>query len=454
MTTLRHPTAPAGAGQPARQALFKDRHFTWLLSGGLLSMLGDQFTLVALPWLVLKMSGDPVVLGTVIAMMGVPRAAFLLIGGALVDRHSPKQVMMVTKYANTALLGTLALLVWTGTLTLPLLYGLALGIGLATAFSVPAGTSMLPRVVAPAQLPAANGLMMGLRQATFFLGPLLAGLLFALSSDQATAPGQIADAGPLAVAFGFDALTFLLSAWTLSKVAQRPLEGAPQAGQAGQAVLAAVAEGLKTFWRDVPLRSCLLYWSAVALLITGPIQIALPLLADSVPTLGAAALGSMLAAHGGGTLLGMAMAGRHPTWRLKNLGLTMLAVDALVALLFMPMGLITATWQGAALLLVIGLLGGFMQVAIFTWIQRRVAPAMLGRAMSLFMFIFLGLAPLSSAATGWLMRGIGLPQLFVGSGACLLAIVALALAGPRMRQVSDATSDTAHDKADGKPQEA
>ena len=439
MTTLRHSPAPAGTGRPARPALFKDRSFNWLLAGGLLSMLGDQFTLVALPWLVLKMTGDPLVLGTVIAMMGMPRAAFLLIGGALVDRHSPKQVMMVTKYANTALLGALALLVWTGTLTLPLLYGLLLGIGLATAFSVPAGSSMLPRVVAPHQLAAANGLMLGLRQATFFLGPLLAGLLFALSSAEGPAPGQIADARPLAAAFGFDALTFLVSAWTLSRVVQLPL--AAQA-QAGQAVLAAVAEGLKTFWRDVPLRSCLLYWSAVALLITGPIQIALPLLADSVPTLGAAALGSMLAAHGGGTLLGMAVAARHPTWRLRNLGLTILAVDALVALLFMPMGLITAAWQGAALLLLIGLLGGFIQVAVFTWIQRRVAPAMLGRAMSLFMFIFLGLAPLSSAVTGWLMRDIGLPQLFVGSGTCLLAIVALALAGPRMRQVTDTPGNT------------
>ena len=447
MTTLRHSTAPAGAGEAAPRALFKDRNFTWLLSGGLLSMLGDQFTFVALPWLVLKMSGDPLVLGTVMAMIGVPRAAFLLIGGALVDRHSPKEVMMVTKYANTVLLGVLAALVWTGALTLPLLYGLSLGIGLATAFSVPAGSSMLPRVVAPAQLAAANGLMLGLRQATFFLGPLLAGLLFALSSGKSAAPGQITDAGPLALAFGFDALTFLVSAWTLSKVVQLPL--AAQA-QAGQAVLASVAEGLGTFWRDVPLRSCLLYWSAVALLITGPIQIALPLLADSVPTLGAAALGTMLAAHGGGTLLGMAVAGKHPTWRLKNLGLTILAVDALVALLFMPTGGISATWQGATMLLLIGLLGGFMQVAVFTWIQRRVAPAMLGRAMSLFMFIFLGLAPLSSAVTGWLMRGISLTHLFVGCGACLLAIVALALAGPRMRQVTDTPIDKPH----GKPQEA
>jgi len=437
MTTLRHPTTPAGAGRPARQALFKDRNFNWLTAGAVLSMLGDQFTLVALPWLVLKMSGDPMVLGTVIAMIGVPRAAFLLIGGALVDRHSPKQVLMVTKHVNTVLLGALALLVWTSALTLPILYLLALGIGLATAFSVPSASSMLPRVVAPSQLPAANGLMLGLRQATFFLGPLLAGVLFALSSGRA-APGQIADAGALAVAFGFDALSFAVSAWTLAKVVQRPLDAKPSAGQA---VLAAVAEGLKSFWRDRPLRTCLLYWSAVAVLITGPIQIALPLLADSIPTLGAAALASMLAAHGAGTLLGMAVAGRHPNLRVGSLGLTMLAFDAIVALLFMPMGLITASWQGVGLLLAIGLLGGFMQVAVFTWVQRRVAPAMLGRAMSLFMFIFLGLAPLSAAVTGWLMRGIALQHLFLGCGAALLAVVALALLGSPMRQVTETPAE-------------
>ncbi|WP_284620010.1 MFS transporter [Aquabacterium humicola] len=419
---------------PPRGALLRDRNVAWLVGGGLLSMLGDQFTLVALPWLVLQLSRDPLVLGTVIAMMGVPRAAFLLIGGALVDRHSPKRVMMVTKHVNTVLLAALAVLVWTGTLTLPLLYVLALGIGLATAFSIPAGTAMLPQVVERTQLAAANGLMLGLRQLTMFLGPVLAALLIWLSAEPAaaTGPGRIADARGLTLAFAFDALTFAVSAWTLPKVRMRHATPAVP-----QAVLAAVAEGLRTVWRDVPLRSCLLYWAAVALLITGPIHIALPLLADAVPAIGGAGFGVLLAAHGAGTLVGMAIAGARPHWRLGSLGLTMLAVDALVALLFMPMGRIGATWQGGALLLAIGVLGGFMQVAIFTWIQQRVAPAMLGRAMSLFMFIFVGLAPLSSALTGWLMRGLRLDMLFLGCGVALLAVVVIALAGTRLRHVSE-----------------
>ena len=58
----------------ARAALFQDRNFRWLLSGSILSMLGDQFTLIALPWLVLKMTGDTLMLGAVLAVISVPRA--------------------------------------------------------------------------------------------------------------------------------------------------------------------------------------------------------------------------------------------------------------------------------------------------------------------------------------------------------------------------------------------
>jgi len=67
-----------------------------------------------------------------------------------------------------------------------------------------------------------------------------------------------------------------------------------------------------------------------------------------------------------------------------------------------------------------------------------VPPALIGRAMSLFMFIFMGLAPMSAAVTGWVMRGITLAQLFAGCGAALVVLAVLAFAGSQMRNVSDA----------------
>lgn len=447
------PRAPAGPPSPdLRAALLQDRNFRWLTGGAFLSMLGDQFTLIALPWLVLQMTGDTLVLGTVLALVSVPRALFILIGGALVDRHSPKAVLMVTKYINFVLLAVLAALVLAGSLTLWMVYALSLGIGLATAFSIPAGTAMMPHVVARHQLQAANGINLGLRQLTMFLGPLLAGVLIALFGDATAAQaggesGARANATGIGLAFALDALSFAVSAWTLAKVQARGDAGAtPAAAMAAappQAVLASVWQGLVHFWRDHELRTCFLYWSAIALFIMGPIHIAIPVLASSTPALGAAAFGSIVGAHGAGTLLGMVISGAVPRLRIGSLGMTILAFDAVIGALFMPLGLITAVWQGAVLMLVIGLLGGFMQVSVFTWIQQRVPPVLLGRAMSLFMFIFMGLAPISAAVTGWLMKSVTLAQLFAASGGTLVVLAALAFVLTPMRRVTDAAAPAA-----------
>jgi hypothetical protein len=57
--------------------------------------------------------------------------------------------------------------------------------------------------------------------------------------------------------------------------------------------------------------------------------------------------------------------------------------------------------------------------------------------MALFMFIFMGVAPMSSSLTGWLMRSVSLPQLFAVSGGLLVAIVLLTFGLSGMRAVSD-----------------
>jgi len=67
-----------------------------------------------------------------------------------------------------------------------------------------------------------------------------------------------------------------------------------------------------------------------------------------------------------------------------------------------------------------------------------VPPAMLGRSMSLFMFIFMGLVPVASAAAGWLLRVMSLPQLFGGSGLLLVTAAVLAWVGTPIRGVDEA----------------
>jgi len=421
-----------------RAALFQDRNFRWLLAGGAMSMLGDQFTLIALPWLVLKLTGDPFALGLVIAMMSVPRAIFMLLGGALVDRYTPKRIMMLSKYASAVLLGALSALVLSGhALPMPLLYALALAIGFTQAFAIPAGTAIMPQVIDGARLQAANGIMMGLRQLTMLAGPVLAALLIALSGDGG---GAIADGRGLGIAFAIDCASFVLSAWTLTRVKMLADTGARAAEPNGaRALFRSVGAGLTMVWRDTALRTCFLYWSLIAVLVGGAMQVALPLLA-SRNLHGAGALGVLIGAHGVGTLLGMALSGLGQRLRLASFGTTILLVDGAAGLLLMPLGAITAPWHGAVLLLLVGILGGFMQIAVFTWIQRRVPPQMLGRAMSIFMFIFMGLAPLSAAAIGALLVHISLTQLFLGGGVLMVLIAALAYGLTPMRTITAAST--------------
>jgi hypothetical protein len=428
----------ASQGAPGA-SLFRHRSFAWLVSGSFITLLGDQFSLIALPWLVLRMTGDTLQLGLVLAAMGVPRAVFMLVGGALVDRHSPRQALMWSKHACTVLLLVLGGLVIAGELSLPLLYLLSFGLGLAMAFSIPAGSSMLPHVVPPAQLQAANGIVLGLRQLTMFIGPVLAGLTIA-GLEGPGAVGTDTAAFGIGVAFLVDAASFALSAFTLSRVTVRPAP--PQPPRRG-GVWQCVGEGLSTAWNDKALRSCFLYWGAVALLVTGPMQVALPVLASRLPGATANALGLLAGAHGAGTLLGMVLAGARPGWRAGTMGSTLLLVDLVVGLLFMPMGHIGGVGPGLPLLLAIGVLGGFMQVAIFTWMQRRVPPQMLGRTMSIFMFIFLGVAPLSGALTGWVMRGVELATLFTACGAALVLAVMVAACFTRIRHIDHAPAGAA-----------
>src|SRR6185437_6059218 len=146
--------SPMSSATPQASPL-AHRDFRLLFAGSAISALGDQFTLVALPWLVL-------------AAMALPRAAFMLIGGAVVDRLSPRRVLLWARAINAVLIGVLTLLVFAGAIRMPVVYALALGIGLSTAFAYPAGSALLPSLLPPQQLQAANALMMGARQLSLF----------------------------------------------------------------------------------------------------------------------------------------------------------------------------------------------------------------------------------------------------------------------------------------------
>ncbi|MGG1948344.1 MFS transporter [Trinickia sp. NRRL B-1857] len=416
--------------QSDKRSVMRDSNFLWLLSGSAISMLGDQFTVLALPWLVLQATGSAFATGMIVATIGLPRAVFILIGGALVDRYTPKRVLMLTKYVNGVLLALLAAMVLTNHIVLPLIFALAVAIGLASAFSIPSGTAMLVHVLPLQKLQTGNSMLMGARQIALLGGPLLAGLLISVAGNDAAMP--VADSRGLGLAFGLNCLSFVISAWTLAKVRTLNVPKPPHRPP----VLGAVRTGLAAVWHDREMRTCFGYWAVVMLCLGGSMQVALPVLANT-RLHGAGALGLLTGAHGAGSLIGMGAIALVGQRRAGTLGCTLLLVDAVAGALLIPLGWIGAAWQGVLLLLLLGALAGFTQVAVSSWLQKRVQPALLGRVMSIFMFILLGLAPLSALVTGWLMQYVGLAQLFAASGCVLIGLAILTFLFTPMRHVVD-----------------
>ncbi|MGB9430418.1 MAG: MFS transporter [Gammaproteobacteria bacterium] len=419
-------------------SVFTNRDFNLLFGGSSISSLGDQFTLVALPWLVLKLTGNPAALGAVLAMIALPRAAFMLIGGAVVDRMSPRRVLLASRACNALFIAILAVLVLAHAIQIWMVYVLALGIGLSTAFAYPAGSAILPQLVESRQLRSANALVMGMRQLSMFVGPVLAGLVISVGNHGRH--GQaLADAYGMGLAFGIDAVSFLFSLASLFMIRIRSDLHPPQAVDS---VLRGVAKGISSVWADRPLRALILYVAVVSVFVGGPIQVGLPVLADTRLDLGAASLGILMAANGGGVLVGSFASGIGTRFMRGRLGLMVLCIDILSGLGLAALAWVHATFTGAVLMACVGLLSGTAQIAVLTWIQQRIPQEMMGRTMSVLIFTFMGLGPISAAIAGVLLKVMPLMALFAGAGLVLTLIALACLFSPQLRSIG-ATPRTA-----------
>jgi MFS family permease len=200
-------------------------------------------------------------------------------------------------------------------------------------------------------------------------------------------------------------------------------------------VLANVMEGFRDIWADVPLRAFILYAGAISVFVSGPIQVGLPVLADTRLNLGAASLGILISANGGGILVGGLFSRLGTRLVRGHIGILVLCVDCIVGVALLLLTQVHSTAAGAVLLGATGLLGGVSQIALFSWVQQRVPQAMMGRTMSVLMFTFLGIAPLSAAVAGALLKVISLTALFGGAGLTLTAIAFVCLSNPALRSI-------------------
>src|SRR5215211_7226111 len=184
-------------------------NFRLLFTGAFISLLGDQFALIATPWLVLQLTNDPLALGTVLALEGIPRAVFILFGGAITDRLSPRRVMLIANVTRFVLTALMAVVVFLGMVEVWMIYAFALLFGTVAGFAIPAENSIVPMLLDEQDLQAGNSIIMGIAQLAGFAGPTIAGIIIGRFSSTFTGVG---------ISFGFDAFTFVVSAVTLQLI--------------------------------------------------------------------------------------------------------------------------------------------------------------------------------------------------------------------------------------------
>jgi hypothetical protein len=372
------------------------RH-VWI--GATISQLGDVAFLLALPWLVLQMTGSSVALGSVMMAPAVPHALLMLLGGAVSDRF-PVRTVLAVAYAMQALCATLiAALLHAQALNLPMLYLLAFCFGVADAFSSPAARALVPQLVAPEQLHRANALLQSSSQLCVLAGSAVGGLL-------------IAEWG-LKAMFIVDAASYAY----IIVVLLHAVGGQRAATSACQAVgiRRAIADGLRYVWRDKGLRALMISFAGINFCATGPTQIGLVVLAGERH--GSAGLGLLMTSAAAGSLAGLALAAKWPPVAgiHTTVAIASVVLSALLAGLALPMPLWLVCLEAGLL----GAVAGFVNISVLSWLQGRVPGELLGRVMSVLGLASAGIAPLSLAVAG-LFAKFGTDALFLGAGGMLL----------------------------------
>ncbi|WKG06705.1 tetracycline efflux MFS transporter Tet(V) [Mycolicibacterium sp. HK-90] len=396
-------------------APFRIREYRLLIAAVTLSIFAEGMWSVVMALQVIAIDNDPTSLSLVATCLGVGLVAFVLVGGIAADRINQRTIIIAVETVNlvtvsvVALLGLLdALKVWHMAVAAGLL-------GIAAAFFFPAYSAILPRILPPEQLLAANGVE-GVVRPVFqrSVGPAVAGMVIA-----ATFPSV--GAVVVAVLFGLGLILLVTTRPATNSVA------APEDAERPH-VLRDLRDGFAFMVRTPWLLWTLLFASMFVLVVLGPIEVLLPFIAQDRFADGARAYGFILAFFGFGSALGaLTVSSRRMPRRYLT---TMMLMWGLGSVPLVIVGSTSSFPLMAAATFCVGVTDGAGMVIWGTLLQRRVPTEMLGRVSSLDFFVSLAFMPLSFAIVGPLSKVVSMESIFLVAGLlpALLAVVAVSAA--------------------------
>ena len=366
----------------------KHRNFQLFFSGQMISLVGTWMDNIAEAWLVYRLTGSSLLLGTVAFAGQFP--IFLLgpIGGLAADRFDRRSIIVATQTSSMILAFILAFLTLTKRVTVWEVILLASLMGVVNAFDVPARQSFLVEMVGREDLMNAIALNSSMFNSARVIGPSVAGILVASIGE--------------GWCFFANAVSYIavIAGLLMMRVQRSAIE------EHDASPLEHILEGFRFVRNTAPIRTLLLLTGAISI-VALPYSVLMPIFAARVLHGNARTLGVLMGATGVGALLGaLALASRTKLQGLARLVAISCASFGTSLILFS----LSRYYPLSVLLLVpVGFFVMVQMAATNTLIQAMVPDRLRGRTMAVYSMMFLGMSPIGALLSGTVADRIGAP---------------------------------------------
>ncbi len=378
----------------------RHRNFRLFFGGQSISLVGSWMTLVATRWLVYRLTGSALLLGTVGFVGQIPSFLLAPFAGVWMDRLDRRKVLLCTQTLSMMQSLTLAAMTLSGRITIPWLLFLCALQGIVNAFDMPGRQAFVVEMLEDRRdLGNAIAINSSMVNATRLIGPSLAGILIAATNE-----------GWCFLVDGISFIAVIVSLY-LMRVRLSTVKRIPAS------TLAELKVGWTYVSESMPIRTILLLFALISLMGM-PFVVLMPIFAAEVLHGGPHTLGFLMGAMGIGALASaLSLAARKSVAGLDR----MIPIAAGVfGLGLIGFGFSHAFWLSMTMALIAGV--GMMQgmAASNTIIQTIVSEDKRGRVMSYYAMALVGVAPFGSLFAGTMAHSIGAPRTVIVSGVVIL----------------------------------
>src|SRR5579864_4293790 len=397
----------SNARLPDALRALRHRNYQLFFGGQLISLIGTWMDQVAESWLVYRLTGSSILLGTVAFAGQIPVFLLAPIGGAVADRFSRRNILVVTQSSMMVLALILAGLTLTHVVQVWHVILLAALMGVVNAFDIPARQAFVVDMVAREDLINAIALNSSMFNGARVIGPAIAGIVVAVIGE--------------GWCFFANGVSFIaVIAGLLMMKALRPrlaIEGS---------ALQNIIEGFRFVAQTGPIRTLMLLLGLVSFTAM-PYAVLMPIFADQILHGGATALGVLMGASGLGALGGAVTLAMRKS--VRGLGKWIAIACSSFGVCLILFAFSRVMWLSVALLIPTGFSVMLQMASSNTLIQSMVPDRLRGRAMAVYSMMFMGMAPLGALLAGSVAHAMGAPLTVAMGG--LISIIGGVIFGLR-----------------------